>query len=75
MICSTYEAHFDHFMSCQEYENSLKTDWKLIFENDPDNQFEISKEVKRRHFIRNTKLVKAGLPSNVAPLLQLPVEL
>ena len=53
----------------------MKTEWKLVLENDPDNQIEIAKEVKRRHYIRKEKIDKAGLPSNVAPLLQLPVKL
>ena len=75
VMCSKCEENFEHFISCLEYGNSLKTDWKLIFENDPDNQFEIAKEVKRRYSIRKTKLDQAGLPSKVAPLLQLPVEL
>ena len=75
VMCSSYEETFEHFISCPKYGNSLNTDWKLIFENDPDNQFEIATEVKRRYYIRKDEIDKAGLPSNVAPLLQLPVEL
>ena len=75
VMCSSVEESFDNFMSCQKYGNNLKTHWKLIFENDPDNQYEIATEVKRRHCIRKTKLDKAGLPPNMAPLLQTPVEL
>ena len=46
---SDKEEHFEHFMSCKSYGNStVKTDWKTIFENDADNQYEVAKEVKRR---------------------------
>ena len=45
-------------------------DWKIIYENDCESQFEIAVEVRRQHNLRKSKLEEVGLPSNVAPLLQ-----
>ena len=34
VMCSNSEENIEHLISCQEYGNSLKTNWKLMFEND-----------------------------------------
>ena len=63
-------------MSCKAYGNKhMKVPWKQIFENDPEEQTEIAIEMKRRQHLRKCKIYKAGLPPNVAPLLQRSVEL
>ena len=71
-MCDMLEENMDHFMSCLTYGNaSCEVNWKEIFENDPDKQNKIALEIKRRHYIRKSKLDKAGLPSNhLAPMLQ-----
>ena len=75
VMCDLIPKHLDHFMSCKEYgHGKLTIDWKEIFLDDVNNQNKIAKEVKRRLFIRKTKLEKVGLPTNVAPLLQDSVE-
>ena len=75
VMCDLVLENLDHFMSCKEYgHGNLTIDWKEIFLDDVVNQNKIAKEVKRRLFIRKTKLEKVGLPTNVAPLLQDPVE-
>ena len=68
VMCSSFEESFDNFISCQKYRHNSKTYWKHIFENDPDNQYKIVTEVKRR-----LKLDKVIMPQNMAPLLQRPV--
>ena len=55
--------------------NTCEIDWKHIYENNPDEQNEIAIEIKRRQFLRKSRLDKAGLPvHNMAPMLQWPVE-
>ena len=71
VMCEMLEENLNHFMSCQAYGNNpLTVYWKQIFENHPEEQNEIALEVKRRQNIRKCKLDKAGLPPNLAPLLQ-----
>ena len=75
VICEIEPENIDHFMNCIDYGHGRKIiDWKEIYLDDVHNQNDIAKEVKRRQFIRKNKLEKAGLPSNMAPLLQDPVE-
>ena len=75
VMCDLVLENLDHFMSCKEYgHGKLTIEWKEIFLDDVNNQNKIAKEVKRRLFIRKTKLEKVGLPTNVAPLLQDSVE-
>ena len=76
VMCNMLEENMDHFMSCLAYGKSRnEITWKDIFENDPEKQHLIALEIKRRDYIRKSKLDKAGLPSqNLAPMLHLPVE-
>ena len=51
--------------------NTCEIDWKHIYENNPNEQNEIAIEIKRRQFLRKSRLDKAGLPvHNMAPMLQ-----
>ena len=62
-------------MSCLSYGNyDLGLNWKEMFEDDPEKLNIIAIEVYRRKQIRKTKL-EVGLPHQLAPLLQEPVEL
>ena len=71
VMCKLSDENIKHFMSCKAYGmDSLDIDWKLIYENEPETQFKIAEEIKRRHNLRKYKLEEVGLPSNVAPLLQ-----
>ena len=71
VMCELSDENIEHFMSCNTYGiDSLDIDWKLIYENEPETQFRIAEEIKRRHNLREYKLKEVGLPPNVAPLLQ-----
>ena len=66
----------EHFMSCNTYENITPIhSWKTIFENNPDEQFEIAENIKKRQRQRNRKIEmhEAGhlhiLSDSKAPLL------
>ena len=62
-------------MSCLSYGNyDLDLNLKEIFEDDEEKLNIIAIEVYRRKQTRKTKL-EVGLPHQVAPLLQEPVEL
>ena len=62
---------FDHFMKCSSYgQTELNILHTEFFENNPEDQYEIAKEIKRRIQIRKRKLDEVGLPSKLAPLLQ-----
>ena len=75
VMCDLLPKNIDHFMNCKEYGyGRLTIDWKEIYLDDVENQKKNAKEVKRRLFIRKNKLEKVGLPTNMAPLLQDPVE-
>ena len=75
VMCDLCEESFQHFMSCLSYGNyDIDLNWKDIFEDDPEKQNIIAIEVNRRKQLRKTKL-EVGLPHQVAPLLQEPVEL
>ena len=74
-MCEMIEETIEHFMTCRTYgKTSWEIDWKLIFLDDVENQNTVAKEVKRRQFIRKKKIEEAGLPPNMAPLLQYNVE-
>ena len=76
VMCEMTEETLEHFMSCEAYGNKhRKVPWKQILENDPEEQTETAIEMKRRQHLRKCKIDKAGLPPNVAPLLQRSVEL
>ena len=37
-------------MSCPAYGNtSLEKDWKLLYGNEPESQFEIAVEIRKKH--------------------------
>ena len=73
-MCKVEDESMEHFMTCTSYgEKSLLNKY---FKNYPDEQNLITKEIKRRHLIRKSKLDEVGLPQiNLAPILQRPVEL
>ena len=71
VMCKLSEETIDHFMSCPAYgETSLERDWKIIYGNDTESQFEIATEIRKRHTLQISKLEEVGLPHNMAPLLQ-----
>ena len=71
VMCKLSEETIDHFMSCPAYgETSLEKDWKIIYGNDSESQYEIATEIRKRHTLRKSKLEEVGLPHNMAPLLQ-----
>ena len=75
VMCNLDTENIEHFMMCKEYGiGILNIDWKEIYENNFENQNQVAKEVKRRLFLRKAKLDKVGLPDNMAPMLQDPVE-
>ena len=70
-MCKLSEETIDHFMSCPAYgKTSLEKDWKIIYGNEPESQFEIAVEIRKRHNLRKSKIEEVGLPCNMAPLLQ-----
>ena len=70
VMCKLSEETIEHFMSCQSYgKGAFEKDWKLIYENYHEIQFEIAVE-RRRHKLRKHKLEEVGLPCNLAPMLQ-----
>ena len=74
-MCNLDTENIEHFMKCKEYGiGILNIDLKEIYENNVENQNQVAKEVKRRLFLRKAKLDKVGLPANMAPMLQDPVE-
>ena len=71
VMCEKAVENFDHFMSCEAYGNNhMKVHWNKIFENDPEEQNEIAIEIQRRQHLRKRKEYEAGLPLQLAPLLQ-----
>ena len=75
VMCKLDTENIEHFMMCKEYGiGILNIDWKEIYEIFFENQNQVAKEVKRRLFLRKAKLDKVGLPANMAPMLQDPVE-
>ena len=70
-MCEKAVENFGHFMSCEAYGNNhMKVHWNKIFENDPEEQNEIAIEIQRRQHLRKRKEYEAGLPLQLAPLLQ-----
>ena len=64
-MCEKKSETIDHFMNCTAYgSNAPGINWKHLFENIPDKQFEIAEIIKRRLTIRK-KVIKnyeAGHP-------------
>ena len=71
-MCKVIAETMEHFMSCEEYgKGSLETDWKEIYCNESESQFEIAREIRRRILRRNSQINEDGLPPIQAPLLQI----
>ena len=63
--CELREETMDHFMCCKSYENCAQVhDWKIMFENDTEKQYEIAQIVSYRQRIRKHTIDKyeAGQP-------------
>ena len=58
----------DHLMQCNAYKNIPPTHpWRKILGNNPDEQFEIAENIKKRQRQRSTKIEnhEAGQPEDV----------
>ena len=65
VLCEVKAETMTHFMSCNLYENiPTEKTWKLIFEDNPDDQFKIAENIRKRQKLRNKKIDKyeAGQP-------------
>ena len=75
VMCNSDTENIEHFIMCKEYGiDLLNINWKEVYGNNFENQNQVAKEVKRRLILRKAKLDKDGLPDNMAPMLQDPVE-
>ena len=49
VLCEEKAETIPHFMSCNSYQNEpLAFNFELIYQNNPDKQFEIAKHVRKR---------------------------
>ena len=67
-MCETKLETIDNFMTCKAYRNiAPRNDWKLMFNDDPDKQFDIAENIKRRQKQRKEKIEKyeAGQPQDI----------
>ena len=67
VLCYVKEENMDHFMSCESYRNiEPVNNWKNIFGNEPDEQFRIAENVRKRLKIRNKNIenYEAGQPQD-----------
>ena len=65
VLCETKSETMDHFMCCKAYENVAPIHhWRKMFDNDPDDQFEIAENIKKRQRQRSKKIeqYEAGQP-------------
>jgi hypothetical protein len=65
VLCEVQAETITHFMSCSSYENiPTEETWKLIIEGDPDDQFKIAENIRKRQKLRNKKIdeYEAGHP-------------
>ena len=54
-----------HLMTCQEYGGESHVEnWKDIYINDPDSQYEIALKIRKRLYLRETYIQEAGLDSD-----------
>ena len=61
--CEEKEENMEHLLKCKRYGKEIENlDWKEIYKNETDKQFEISKEVLRRMKLRK-QIMEAGLDS------------
>ena len=57
VLCEQKAEVMDHFMCCNAYENVTPIhSWKKMFENNPDEQFEIAENINKRQRQRNRKI-------------------
>ena len=48
VMCRKELETMDHFVKCVEYGENLETDWKDIYGEDMEHQFEIGKFIEKR---------------------------
>ena len=69
VLCEEKSETIQHFMSCNAYTNiAIETDWKLIFEDNPETQFRVAENIRKRLRIRKRKIqdYEAGHPQEYA---------
>ena len=69
VVCEKKSETIDHFMTCKSYGIiTSEHSWRLLLENNPDIQFEIAENIKRRLTIRKKiiELYEAGHPQDIA---------
>ena len=73
LLCEVKEETMEHFMECNNYGVKNKSiNWKDIYENDTNKQYEIAKEVQERMEKRYLAKQEAGLdsePGSFAPTI------
>ena len=62
IMCEEKEETFEHFLNCSQYNENNVSNWKDIFESDPDKQIKVAEEVKKRLKTR-TRTQEAGQDS------------
>ena len=62
IMCEEKEETFEHFLNCSQYNENNVSNWKYIFESDPDKQIKVAEEVKKRLKTR-TRTQEAGQDS------------
>jgi hypothetical protein len=69
VLCEKKSETIQHFMSCNAYTNvEIETDWKSIFEDNPETQFRVAENIRKRLRIRKRKIqdYEAGHPQEYA---------
>ena len=57
VFCEKKAETISHFMSCKSYKNiAPRLDWETINGNNPDEQFEIALNVRKRLKVRNMRI-------------------
>ena len=75
VMCQVKEETIDNFFKCKFYESDTP-EYEEVFGNDPESQFTIAKEAKKRLKLRQTKTEEVGQDSLPAPRTpELSVEL
>ena len=63
--CKISAETMSHLMTCQAYGgDSHVENWKDIYRNDPDIQYEIALKIRKRLYLRETYIQEAGLDSD-----------
>ena len=69
VLCEMKAETMSHFLSCKTYENVAPIiNWEKMFENKPDEQFKIAKNIRKRLKQRNARIenYEAGHLHNIA---------